>query len=322
MDDTDDAKTSLLESRTITGKIRIDVQKLLFKHFILVTIAVHNSLIVLLMRYTKQQEGCNLYSSGAVNLCSELVKFVSIGFINAVWYRDEFKSITLFGLARIAIPAILFMLQNNMQVVALSYISASMFQLLMQTKILTTAVFGRLILGQQLDRRTWIALLILTLGVITTQYENLQYRSTNFLIGITLVGFLVISSGISAVYMEKILKEEQTSLLVRNIELCMVSIPLQGAIVIWRNPNIAVNPHVLFEGFCYSTYVLVGMFSFGGFLVSLVMRFADNNLKNIAFSVSMVISTCVSYFWSDWTPTVCFLTGASLVLLSVLLFSC
>ena len=39
------------------------------------------------------------------------------------------------------------------------------------------------------------------------------------------------------------------------------------------------------HGFCPTTWAVVCMFAFGGLLVAIVIRFADNNLKNLAMAL-------------------------------------
>lgn len=58
------------------------------------------------------------------------------------------------------------------------------------------------------------------------------------------------------------------------------------------------------------TYIHVHLMSFsapqalGGLVVAAVMKFADNILKGFATSVSIVISSVVSYFFlSDFNPS-------------------
>ena len=70
---------------------------------------------------------------------------------------------------KLAIPALLYTLQNTLQYVAVGNLDASTFQVTYQLKILTTAMFSVLMLGRSLSSRKWLSLLVLVIGVSIVQ---------------------------------------------------------------------------------------------------------------------------------------------------------
>ena len=93
---------------------------------------------------------------------------------------------------------------------------------------------------------------------------------------------------------------------VRNVQLCLFSIPLQFFAVYQRDWH-KVQKRGWMHGFCPSTWAVVCMFAFGGLLVAIVIRFADNNLKNLAMALAILLSCLASVrlFGLDPLPTPC-----------------
>lgn len=120
-----------------------------------------------------------------------------------IWDR---KSDTL----KVAVPALCYTVQNNLQFVAASHLGAALLQLLYQTKTLSTAIFGVVILSKSLRCNQWLALMVLVAGVVTAQWSP-QGGSGELAKGDVMTGVLAalgvsICSGFASVYLEKILK--------------------------------------------------------------------------------------------------------------------
>ncbi|PWA17367.1 hypothetical protein CCH79_00011224, partial [Gambusia affinis] len=59
----------------------------------------------------------------------------------------------------------------------------------------------------------------------------------------------------------------------------------------------------------------------GGLVVAVVIKYADNILKGFATSVSIIVSTLISYFLlNDFNPTGVFFLGATLVIAATFLY--
>ena len=80
-------------------------------------------------------------------------------------------------LMRLAVPAGLYTVQNNLAYFAMSHLDAATHQLLYQLKILTTAIFSVLLLKKSLSPTQWTSLCLLCLGVGLVQSSSAQKLS-------------------------------------------------------------------------------------------------------------------------------------------------
>jgi len=224
---------------------------------------------------------------------------------------------------KVSVPALCYTVQNNLQFVAASHLGAALLQLLYQTKTLSTAIFGVVILGKSLRCNQWLALSVLVAGVVTAQWS--QQGSSGLAKGDVMTGVVAalgvsICSGFASVYLEKILKGDKTSLWVRNVQLCLFSIPLQ-LFAVWQRDWDTVQAKGWLHGFCPVVWMVVCMFAFGGLLVAVVIRFADNNLKNLAMAIAIILSCLVSIPLFNFQPNHVFWGGATLVISSIFLYA-
>jgi UDP-sugar transporter A1/2/3 len=83
---------------------------------------------------------------------------------------------------KLAIPAILYTLQNTLQYVGAGNLDPVHFQILYQLKILTTAVFTVTMLGKPISSRRWIALVILTIGAAIVSIPSSDSKDASFMI--------------------------------------------------------------------------------------------------------------------------------------------
>jgi UDP-sugar transporter A1/2/3 len=118
----------------------------------------------------------------------------------------------------------------------------------------------------------------------------------NYSVGLTSVLVAATVSGLTGVYFEKLLKESptQASVWIRNVQLSFYSIFAAGlGGVIWQDGE-GISEHGFFEGYNWVVWTAVFLQAAGGILASVVIRDADNIVKNFATSISIVISFLIS----------------------------
>ncbi|KAK9759138.1 hypothetical protein K7432_017815 [Basidiobolus ranarum] len=223
------------------------------------------------------------------------------------------------------IPAGLYTIQNNLQYIAVKLLDPATFQVTYQLKILTTALFSVLILGRRLTPKKWVSLLLLTLGVILVKTSSQKSQESPEFNAQRTLGFLAVLSacvlsGLAGVYFEKILKGSQSSLWVRNTQLSFFSLfPAFFLGVLWMDGE-SVRTHGFWYQYNVWTFGAIGCQAFGGMIVAVVVKYADNILKGFATSISIVLSSVISIFLFDFQMTPTFVIGATLVIYSSYLY--
>lgn len=122
------------------------------------------------------------------------------------------------------------------------------------------------------------------------------------------------------VYFEKILKGTSGSIWLRNIQLGSYSVII-GLIGMKINDGTKVSQKGFFFGYTNLVWIVIFMQAFGGLLVAVVVKYADNILKGFATSFAIVLSCIVSVYLFNFHVTTQFLVGAGLVITAIYLYS-
>ena len=296
--------------------------------FSLGALVIQNTALILLMRssFLNARSSAMYISSTAVVMC-ELIKTV-VSVIG--YYTDDCRcNLEIFGkkcqspniawheVFSISVPAFLYVIQNNLQYYAVSNLPAEVYQVLIQGKIITTALFSAILLHKRYSIVQWSSVVALALGVGLVQLSltgaatalfstsatqmvsrSFQFSTTskhiNFALGIPSVLVSVLTSGFAAVYLEKMLKKKD-GFWARNIQLSIVSlvISLLGALV--KDAGTIMK-----QGFFYGYNPLVLSViltqALGGMLVAFVVRYSNSVMKGFATSGSIILSCTLSAF--------------------------
>ncbi|KAK7486301.1 hypothetical protein BaRGS_00022471, partial [Batillaria attramentaria] len=291
------------------------------------------AVLILTMRYVRTLPGPKFVTSTTV-LLAEVVKtavcFLVIlvqkrgprGFVNEVY---EHLVCRPWDYAKVCLPSLMFVIQNNLVFVAVSNLDAATFQVTYQLKILTTAVFSVILLDKQLSRAQWFALLLLFLGESIIQVQSARSsvngtgtgtQNQNPVRGLVAVLVCCCLSGFASVYFERILKGGQQSLWIRNIQLGS-SGAVFGAIAV----TLADRREGFFYGYDWVVWVVVALQSVGGLLVATVMKYADNILKGFSTAGAILLSCVASVMLFDFHASPEFLIGTLLVLVSLYMYN-
>ncbi|XP_061654321.1 solute carrier family 35 member A3b isoform X2 [Phyllopteryx taeniolatus] len=311
------------------------------KYLSLGVLVLQTTSLVLTMRYSRtlKEDGPRYLASSAVVsaevikilVCTLLVFMENNFYVKAMnqQLKEEIVSKPLETM-KLAIPAGIYTLQNNLLYVALSNLDAATYQVTYQLKILTTALFSISMLGRRLGFYQWMSLLLLMAGVTLVQWptasegdseQKVLSASIQF-VGLMAVLIACISSGFAGVYFEKILKETKQSVWIRNIQLGLFGFVF-GTLGMMVYDGERVTQSGMFQGYNKITSIVIVLQALGGLVIAVVIKYADNILKGFATSLSIIVSTLISYFMlEDFSPTGMFFSGAALVIAATFLYSC
>jgi UDP-sugar transporter A1/2/3 len=305
----------------------------------LVVLIVQTTALVLVLRYSRTQktDGPRYLSSTAV-LVAEVIKFftcIFVLFVSNNWsfarFRKEIETDILQkprDTLKVSVPALLYVVQNNLLFLALSKLDAATYQVTYQLKILTTAFFSVTMLSKKLNGLKWLSLILLTAGVALVQLPKDSgkpkavdnHGASDQFVGLIAVLAACVSSGFAGVYFEKILKGSTVSLWMRNLQLAFFSI-FGGFFMVWLYDWDAVAKDGFFQGYNFVIWIAVLLQAYGGLVIALVVKYADNILKVFAVSLSIILSSFISWsLLNDFQPSFAFVGGAAVVIASTFLY--
>ena len=219
--------------------------------------------------------------------------------------------------------------QNNIAFYAQENLDAATYQITYQLKILTTAILSVVILGKTVTSLQWMSLGLLTFGVALVQFSKMSGQAAsddddgkNPLLGLAFVLMACCSSGLAAVWFEKMLKQgagaKKYSLWVRNVQMSIPSIVISCASLFKDAEGIAEKG--FHHNYTVWTAGAIFLLAFGGLVTALVVKYADNILKGFATSFAIILSCVISYLFMGFELSGLFCFGVSLVMLATYLY--
>ncbi|XP_030640488.1 UDP-galactose translocator [Chanos chanos] len=308
------------------------------KYASLAVLVIQNASLILSIRYVRTLPGDRFFTTSAV-VMAEVLKVLTCLIIIMLQKRGNVRDfVTLLydsiiiqyrDTLKLAVPSLIYTLQNNLQYVAISNLPAATFQVTYQLKILTTALFSVMMLRKSLSKVQWVSLLLLFVGVAVVQVQQeggkpkettVSATSQNYAKGLVAVVVSCLSSGFAGVYFEKILKGSSASVWLRNVQLGIFGTAL-GLLGMWWNDGPAIAEKGFLFGYTSMVWGVIFNQAFGGLLVAVVVKYADNILKGFATSISIIVSTVTSVYLFGFHVDLVFTLGAGMVIGAVYMYS-
>ena len=212
-----------------------------------------------------------------------------------------------------AVPSLLYVFQNSLQFLAIQYLDATVFSIMSQLKVLTTAICSVLILGTRLSVAKWRALLLLVVGCVLVQYleSNTAAPTTNntSMVGLAAVLGMVCLSGLAGISVERALKASSTlaagtssdgaeharpaTLWERNVQLSLYGL-LFGFGSAVSTDWASLSTLCFFHGFSFDAWFVMLVAAADGLIVAVVVKYTNTIVKGFATSLSIVLTSVVS----------------------------
>jgi len=306
---------------------------------LLTLVTIENSNVLLTRFIRSSAEADQLFKISDMMLVTELCK-VLLATLLELWHSQGrltaslcWNNLLSYQSLLVALPAVLYFVQNSLFYVALTNLPAPIFQVLYQMKLLTTALVSVLLLTRRYSSLQWLSLCSLTFGtVLAVTFHNTSSddgAKPNALIGIFAVIIACFCSAFAGVGFEKLLKQDSTSgspsLWMRNIQLGTFSVLFATLQLIhsnyFNNQQKDSNPKPFLFGFSILVWMLVFLRASCGILVAIIIKHMDNVVKSITSCVSVLAGCLISMFLLgdvlDWK----FWLGAGIVAISSYSFS-
>lgn len=220
-------------------------------------------------------------------------------------------------------PAATYLVMNGFFVHWNKRVSPPMWQLLANMKILTTAIMGRVVLSRPLGPQQWCALLLLTvamvLGTWSGEGEDRSVEVSGFLACL----LCCVLSSLGAVLTERLLKSSGSmdlSIFATNVHMASHTVALNAAALVLMAAG-AGSELPPMPTLSIPTIAALANEALSGILLSQIMRFADSNVKNYAFCISVFTTLGFSALFFHYNPRPGFYVGAVLVVVSMAMYT-
>mmetsp|Transcript_16894 Transcript_16894/g.32997 ORF Transcript_16894/g.32997 Transcript_16894/m.32997 type:complete len:432 (-) Transcript_16894:57-1352(-) len=254
------------------------------------------------------------------------------------WLRNPFSSLLL------CVPVLIYALTNSLLHWSAGHVSAAIWQVTFQGKILVTAMLTVMLLRKPMIRSQWLAIGIMAVGIATVQLSKAREtkqdtmankEEQNALAGVLALAFASCCSSFAGIFSEIVFKQvsvfglthQRTSLWLQNVQMAVYTLPiLVTAFLLGSRQQLATADSAtdvmgtVFHGFTKKVWVLVTINAVGGLLVAMVIKYADNILRGFSAAIATVNSILLSRLCFGLNVHFSFVWGSIMVVFASMLY--
>jgi len=227
-----------------------------------------------------------------------------------LWRKTE----TIFSTKYIfhfAIPGALYSILNICNSYAFNIFPSHFIITVANLKIIWSMLLAKYFLKQTFTRHQWVAggLILVGLCVISTQSNG---QDTNMFVAVAYGIFSSLVSSIAGTYCEYLYKlEPEETIYAQNVKLYAFGTLFN---VFMFGGNIPNNWH-------WSVNIIVIYYAFAGIVISFVMKYLGNVVRNILGAITMVLVSLCSVVLLDNKITYNFIAGTTIVISGSLMYN-
>ncbi len=226
-------------------------------------------------------------------------------------------------------PALLYLIDNNVFFLVMKLINPSTFQLMSNIKIVFVAVLCRVVLHKYLNRVQHASLVLLVVGLVVSELDSLVPASSGAPAAAApsvplggAFGYVALMSFCSAsgnVFIEHLYKRPGHNLYWQNLTLYTLGVVLNVMCVFVYHGD-TVRTHGIFVGFDFLTWLIITCSACSGLAVAFVLKHADN-LGNVwAHAAALVVTALASAALFAFPLTPSFICGGLIVTLCAYIY--
>lgn len=278
----------------------------LIKAASLIILMLQTTALTIFMRVSRLRSNSKaLYVSSTAVVMVELLKFlVSIllfKFLEKGELRPVVADVKSFRNWRFSVPAGLYVVQNNLQYIAMNFLPAQIYQIFIQLKIVAAAIVSEKLLDRRHSATQWLSIFGLTAGLAVVQLSLLAHgagsvaQANSMYIGLSAVLLSCATSGTAGAYTEKLVKGSSQNLWDLNIQMSFFGLLLSLLVVLKDLKSILSNGSFFF-GYNPIVWTTILLHALGGIVIAFVVKNTSSVIKSFAQSGAVILSCILSHF--------------------------
>lgn len=295
-----------------------------------------------------KQDGKIPYSSTTVTLLIEVLKLAVMLTAIAVSGTPAPARFVPVEAFYYAVPSFLYTIDNNLNYIILRYMDAATLSVLWNLKIVITAVLFRFVLKHPLSELRKIAIVLLVVGVFTSQSNHLRQMeesmtskgsgssssgtemseeeaaaeksAQDLIVGVLLVLVAVTISSCASVFTEWTFKRKSSCpFLWQNIQMYVFGIIFNAAGVLLVEGE-TISSKGFFHGYNGWTLAVVAVNSIGGIGMGFILKYLDNIACVYSHSMAMMLTMLFSMLFFSFSPSLEFGCGLTVLVISMYIY--